>query len=93
MAPLGGQEVNCPPQLSRAPAAIGGVGGVGQLDRPLEGMFARVLAENLTLGHRGCTDEPTQVGDHTAAGARSRALGAMSLEITQAIADQRRIPR
>jgi hypothetical protein len=34
------------------------------------------------------------VGGHTAAaGARSRALGAMSLEIAQAIADQARIPR
>ena len=111
---------------------------------PLQGMFARVLAENLAL-HLGTDDvlmlpqrrplaldyqvevdvtrfdvdtsgnavlearwwvlgrdgerllrsgrssitEPTQVGDYTAAaGALSRALGAMSLEIARALADQ-----
>jgi hypothetical protein len=38
--------------------------------------------------------EPTQVGDYAAAaGALSRALGAMSLEIAQALADQARNPR
>jgi uncharacterized lipoprotein YmbA len=113
---------------------------------PLQGMFARVLAENLALllgtddvltlpqrralaldyqvevdvtrfdvdtggnavldarwwvlgrdgerilrSGRSTISEPTQVGDYTAAaGALSRALGAMSLEIARAIADQAR---
>jgi uncharacterized protein len=113
---------------------------------PLQGMFARVLAENLALllgtddvltlpqrralaldyqvevdvtrfdvdtsgnavldarwwvlgrdgerilrSGRSTISEPTQVADYTAAaGALSRALGAMSLEIARAIADQAR---
>ena len=51
----------------------------------------------MARGSCGAVDwpsEPTQVSDYAAAaGALSRALGAMSLEIAQAIADQARIPR
>jgi hypothetical protein len=47
--------------------------------------------ERLLRSGRSTISEPTQAGDYTAAaGALSRALGAMSLEIAQAIADQAR---
>jgi len=48
--------------------------------------------ERLLRSGRSTITEPTQVDDYTAAaGALSRALGAMSLEIARAIADQVRI--
>jgi uncharacterized protein len=47
--------------------------------------------ERLLRSGRSTISEPTEVGDYTAAaGALSRALGAMSLEIARAIADQAR---
>ena len=144
--------VNLPPYLDR-PQLVTRAGSnravLAEFDswvEPLQGMFARVLAENLALllgtddvlmlpqrralaldyqvevdvtrfdvdtsgsavldarwwvlgrdgerllrSGRSTISEPTQAGDYTAAaGALSRALGAMSLEIAQAIADQAR---
>ena len=144
--------VTLPPYLDR-PQLVTRAGGnrmvLADFDswvEPLQGMFARVLAENLALllgtddvlllpqdrdfaldrqvevdvtrfdvdaagnavldarwwvfgrggdkllrSGRSAITEPTQAGDHTAAAAAlSRALGAMSQEIAQAIADQAR---
>jgi hypothetical protein len=136
-----GQKVDCRPQLvARAGSDRAVLAEFDGWIEPLQGMFARVLAENPTLllgtddvltlpqrrpilsttrsrsksrasmstpsavpsstpaggvrqGWRGAPAERS-IGDYTAAaGALSRARGAMSLEIVQALADQARNPR